>query len=196
MIKQSHNQHEDPNNIVNSYLYLDVESDFHYNNELQTNAITNENLKSYVLDETKFSRNYPRIIEDKKCKINMTILPKSMDSTADSLPNISILEKALELSNINVTDTNNSTNFSTSLIINNSKEMIHKILAENKSVSTSVCGNTELDSTLVTFCDLNEVNNFSTVNNNGESYYNNPQIANISQNTGICIYNIPINLFF
>lgn len=187
MINQFYNQYEDPNNMVNSYLDLDMESDFHYNDEFQTNVISNENLESYVLDKTISFRNYPRIIENKKCKINMTVLPKNMDSTADSSFNISILEKSLESFDINKTDTNNSTNFTTSLINNNSKEMIHEILAENKSVSTPVCGNIELDSTLVTFCDLNKVNNSSIVNNNNELYYNNPQIANVSQNIGMYI---------
>lgn len=63
--------------------------------------------------------------------------------------------------------------------------MIHDILAKNKSVSAPVCRNTELDNILVSFCDLNEVNNFSIVNNNDELHYNNSQITNMSQNTGM-----------
>lgn len=65
------NQYENPNNMVNSYSDLNVESDFYYHDEFQ-NVITNKNLESYVLDKTISSRNYPRIIEDKKCKINMS----------------------------------------------------------------------------------------------------------------------------
>lgn len=189
MINQFYNQYEDPN-IVNSYLDLNVQSDFHYNDELQTNIITNnENLgsvdKIYGLDNTNSSRNYPRIIENKECKINMTILPKRMDLT-DSC-NKSILDNSLKFSDINVTDVENSINFNTSLI-DNSKKITHEILAENKFLSTSVCENTELDNTLVTFCDLMEFNNLSTVNNNDKLYYN-PQIANVSQHTGMYIYN-------
>lgn len=126
MINEFHNQYEDPN-MVNSYLDLNVQSDFHYNDELQTNIVTNnENLgsvKTYGLDKTKSPRNYPRIVENKKCKINMTILSKRMNLT-DSV-NISNLDNSLELSDI--------------------------------------------------------------LNNNDELYYN-PQIANVSQHTGMNIY--------
>ncbi|XP_067208923.1 uncharacterized protein [Linepithema humile] len=80
MINQVQNQHKDPNNITNSYLDLDVESDFYYNDKFQADITTNKNLKSSVLDQTKSSRNYPRIIENKKCKINMLVLPKRLDS--------------------------------------------------------------------------------------------------------------------
>lgn len=128
MINQFHNQDEDPN-IINSYLDLNVQSDFHYNDELQTTIVTNnEHLgsvdKTYGLDKTKSSRNYPQIVENKKCKINMTILPKKIDIT-DSF-NISNLDNSLELSDI--------------------------------------------------------------LNNNDELYYK-PQIANVSQHTGMNIYN-------
>lgn len=177
------NQHEDSSNTINSYLELDVESDSRYNNELQTNAITNENCRNYV-GETEPSRNStPRIIENKECEINMIVLPKSIDSTADSNFDISVLKKSLEFSDINVTDANNSINFSTSLSNNSIEEMIHEILTEDKAISTSVCESIELD-TPVTFCDLNEVNN-SIVNNNGKLYYSSSQVANVSQNIGI-----------
>lgn len=181
MINQIHNRHNDPNNIAISHLDLDVESDFQFNDKFQTNVITNENLKSSAL-EIKSSKKYPQIIENKECKINMTILPKSMDSTADSSLNISISEKSLEFSDINTSDINISD--INVIDINNSKEMNYKILAENKSMSTSVYRDTELDTALVTLHGLNEVKS-STVNDNGELNYNNSQVANVSQNTGI-----------
>ncbi|XP_067210123.1 uncharacterized protein [Linepithema humile] len=185
MINQVQNQHKDPNNITNSYLDLDVESDFYYNDKFQADITTNKNLKSSVLDQTKSSRNYPRIIENKKCKINMLVLPKSMDSTADSSFNTSILEKSLELSDINISDINISdiNIFDTNVTdTNNSKKTNHEILAQNKSMFTSVYGETDLDTTLITLCGLNEVKS-SIVNNNGELCYNNPQVANVSLNT-------------
>lgn len=190
MINQVQNQHKDPNNITNSYLDLDVESDFYYNDKFQADITTNKNLKSSVLDQTKSSRNYPRIIENKKCKINMLVLPKSMDSTADSSFNTSILEKSLELSDINISDINISdiNIFDTNVTdTNNSKKTNHEILAQNKSMFTSVYGETDLDTTLITLCGLNEVKS-SIVNNNGELCYNNPQVANVSLNTGIYTY--------
>ncbi|XP_029170335.1 uncharacterized protein LOC114940025 isoform X2 [Nylanderia fulva] len=104
-INQFHIQHEESNTIVNSYLDLDVKSDFH-NDKLQSNVITNENLQSHTLDKTKSSKNYPRIIEDKKCKINMTILSKSSDTTANSSCNTSILGN-LELSDVNLCSKSN-----------------------------------------------------------------------------------------
>ncbi|NEV49184.1 hypothetical protein EUZ93_01510 [Wolbachia pipientis] len=61
---------------------MNVESDFHYN-KLQTNIAINEFEKNFLLDKTTSSRNYPRIIKNKKYEINITVLPKSMDLTAD-----------------------------------------------------------------------------------------------------------------
>ncbi|XP_029156063.1 probable cyclin-dependent serine/threonine-protein kinase DDB_G0292550 [Nylanderia fulva] len=194
-INQFHIQHEESNTIVNSYLDLDVKSDFH-NDKLQSNVITNENLQSHTLDKTKSSKTYPRIIEDKKCKINMTILSKSSDTTANSSCNTSILGN-LELSDVNLSDVNvsdmngidinNFENCGTNLNNNNGEEMIHEVLAENKSTFTSITENTELDSTIVPFCDLNGVKNSSInndINNNDNKLYcSNSQIENVSQNT-------------
>ncbi|XP_029171228.1 uncharacterized protein LOC114940661 isoform X2 [Nylanderia fulva] len=65
--------------------------------------------------------------------------------------------------------------------------MIHEVLAENKSTFTSITENTELDSTIVPFCDLNGVKNSSInndINNNDNKLYcSNSQIENVSQNT-------------
>jgi len=172
------NQHRDPNNIANSHLDLDTESDFSYNNS-QT-VISNKNLKISELDQTESSRK-PRIIENKKCKINMNILPKCMTpAIADISFNTSILEEFSELSDINISDIHISDINITDT--NNNKEMINEIQTETESISTAVYGDTELDTTLVTLCDLNEVKS-SIAKNNCELYYNS-QIANVSQNTG------------
>ncbi|XP_029162154.1 uncharacterized protein LOC114933735 isoform X1 [Nylanderia fulva] len=126
----------------------------------------------------------------------MTILSKSSDTTANSSCNTSILGN-LELSDVNLSDVNvsdmngidinNFENCGTNLNNNNGEEMIHEVLAENKSTFTSITENTELDSTIVPFCDLNGVKNSSInndINNNDNKLYcSNSQIENVSQNT-------------
>lgn len=189
MINQVSNQHEDPNNIENSYLDLDIKSDFCYSDK-QTNVITNETLKSSVSDEVESSRKFPRIIENKKCKVNMTVLQKSVASTADDSFNTSILQESLQFSDTNISDINisdiNIFDINVTDTVNNIREMNDKIPTENKFISAAVYRDSELDTTSVTLSDLNEVK--SLIVNNGELYCNNPQVANVSKNTGIYIY--------
>jgi len=106
IINQVSYQHTDSNNIVNLYLDLDTKSDF-YDNDKQTNVRTNETLNSSVVDteletildtvlQAESSITYPQIIENTECQINMTVLQKSMDSTANDSSNTSILQKSSE----------------------------------------------------------------------------------------------------
>lgn len=147
---------------------IDVKNNKFFSNTEMINQFQHEDLnvinsdlelKSY---ETKSSRNYPRIIENKQCKINIAVLSNSMESSANSSLNISMLKKSLQLSEINVSDAKSSTNCSTNLINDNSKEVIkNDEIVENKFMFTS--------------------------NNNDESCYNDPQFANVSQKTGMYI---------
>lgn len=151
-------------------------------------------MKNYVFlfsDKIKSSKNYPRIIENKKCNINMTtILTESIDSTMDNsffnISNTSILKKPSQL--LDITDGKRSMDFSTSFN-NNSTEIINEIPTENKDVSTLVCEDRGLNSTLPTFYHLNDLTSF-TVKKDDELYCNNPQVTNASQNTGVyfCMY--------
>lgn len=83
---------------------MNVELDFNHNDKLQTNVIINEIVENSLLDKTTVSRNYPRIIKNEKCNINITILPKSTDLTAHDSFDTSILDKSLELSDISIFD--------------------------------------------------------------------------------------------
>jgi len=180
---------------------LDIKSDF-YDNNKQINVRTNEALNNSVIDieletildtvlQAESSTTYPQIIENTECQINMTVLQKSVDSTANDSFNTSILQKFSEHSNINISDINITDTISNSTIMND------KIPAKNTSISTSFYGDTELDMTLTDFSDLNEVKS-SIVNNNTELYCNNHQVAHVLQNTDIYtfIYYILIHFFF
>lgn len=72
--------------------------------------------KSEVISDSKIiesSRIFPRIIENKKCNIKISVLSTNTDSTTDSSFNIRNSDKAVGLSNINMTTTKSFTSLNT-----------------------------------------------------------------------------------